>query len=189
MQIPLQITFRHMEPSEALENWIREKAEKLERFYDRIISCRVVVEAPHHQHRQGNLYHVRIDVTVPNAELVTSREPDADHAYEDVYVAVRNGFDAMVRQLEDYARRQQGEMKSHLVPPHGRIARLVPEENFGIIDSSDGREIYFNRNSLVEADFEQLKVGDEVRFAEEQGGQGPQASSVRVVGKHHLEQP
>jgi ribosomal subunit interface protein len=186
MKLPLEITFRNMEPSEALEANVREHADKLDKFYDRIMSCRVVVEKDHTHHHQGNLYHVRIDLTVPGKELVVSREPEKHHAYEDVYVAVRDAFRAIRRQLEDYNRRQRGQEKHHEVEPHGRIAGLFPAEDYGIIEASDGREIYFHRNSVLDVPFEQLKMGTEVRFHEEQGEQGVQASTVKLIGKHHI---
>jgi ribosomal subunit interface protein len=109
MKIPLQVTFRDMSPSEAVETRIREKADKLGRFYDRIVNCRVVVEMPQRHKHQGKLHSVRIDLSVPGAELVANHAQD-----EDVYVALRNAFDAITRQLEDYARRQRGEVKSHV---------------------------------------------------------------------------
>lgn len=116
MQLPLQITFRNMHPSQAVENAVREKAQKLERFHDRILGCRVMVEAPHRQHHKGNLYHVRVDLTVPDDELVVSREAPKHHAHEDVYVALRDTFEALLRQLKEYARRRRGEVKRHAVP-------------------------------------------------------------------------
>ena len=91
MKLPLEIVFRNLEPSEAIEARVRERAEKLEKFYHDIMSCRVVVEAHHKHHHKGNLYHVRIDLTVPDAELIASREPHQHHAHEDVYVAIRGG--------------------------------------------------------------------------------------------------
>ena len=186
MKLPVQITFRHMEPSAALEANVREKAEKLDAFYDQIMACRVVVEAPHGHHHQGKLYHLRIDVTVPDGELVVSRESGLDHSHEDVYVAVRDAFDAMRRRLEDYARRRRQDVKSHLPPSHGHIIEIVPAEDFGRIETPDGREVYFHRNSVVGADFDRLELGTAVRFSEEAGEQGPQASTVHVVGKHHV---
>lgn len=118
MQLPLQITFRNVEPSEAIEARIRKEAKRLERFYDRIMGCRVVVELPHKHHHKGNLYHVRIDLTVPGGELVVNREPAQHQAYRDLYVAIRDAFDAVQRQLEDYVRRQRGDVKTHEVPSH-----------------------------------------------------------------------
>jgi ribosomal subunit interface protein len=186
MQIPLQITFRNLDRSPALETNVREHAGKLDQFYDRIMSCRVVIEAQHKHHRQGNHYHVTVDVTVPGAELVASREPDEHHAYTDVYVAIRDAFDTMRRQLEDYARKHDQRLKVHAPPPHGRIVELHPAEHYGRIETPEGRLVYFHRNSVLGADFNGLRIGAEVRFDEEAGERGPQASTVHVIGKHHV---
>ncbi len=186
MQLPIQITFRNLDRSEAIEAKIRERADKLDQFYDRIMSCRVAVEAQHKHHQHGNSYHIRVDVTVPDGELVASREPDEHHSYTDVYVAIRDAFDAMCRQLEDHARRERRQVKSHEVSPHGRIVEYHPDEDYGRIETLDGRLVYFHRNSVVETDFDTLAIGAEVRFAEEMGERGPQASTVHLVGKHHV---
>ena len=108
MQLPIQITIRDVEHSEALETHIRDKAKKLDEFFDRIMSCRVVVEVPHKHHNQGKHFNVRIDIGVPGSEIVVNR----DHA-EDVYVALRDAFNAAKRQLEDYARKLHGNVKAH----------------------------------------------------------------------------
>jgi cold shock CspA family protein/ribosome-associated translation inhibitor RaiA len=186
MKLPLQITFRGLPHSDAVEGNIREKAEKLDQFFPQIMSCRVVVESHHKHHHQGNLFHIRIDLTVPGHEIVVSRDRQKHQAHEDVYVAIRDAFDAARRQLEDYARTLRGDVKAHAVPEHGRIIELVPAEDFGRIQTSDGRLVYFHRNSVLGADFDALAEGDEVRFAEEQGEKGPQASTVHLTGKHHL---
>ena len=186
MLIPLQITFRNLDRSQAVEASVREHAEKLDKYYDRIMSCRVVIEEQHKHHRHGNHYHVSVDVTVPKAELVASREPDEHHAYTDVYVAIRDAFDTMRRQLEDYARRHDQRLKVHAPPPHGRIVELNPAEDYGRIETLDGRLVYFHRNSVLDADFDGLSIGAEVRFDEEAGERGPQASTVHVIGKHHI---
>jgi len=186
MQLPVEITFRNLEPSDALEARVRKESEKLDKLYDRIMRCSVVVEAHHKHHHKGNLYHVRIDLTVPGSELVVSREPDEHHAHEDVYVAVRDAFDEACRQLRAYANSSHRDVKTHEVPPHGMIKELFMDEGFGKIECSDGREIYFHKNSVLNADFDKLEVGTEVRFVEEAGDKGPQASTVKVVGKHHV---
>lgn len=108
MQIPLQITIRDMGHSDALETRIRSKAAKLDEFFDHITSCRVVVEMPHKHHNQGRKFNVRIDIGVPGTEIVVNREHD-----EDIYVALRDAFDAAKRQLEDYARKIRGDIKTH----------------------------------------------------------------------------
>ena len=185
MQKPLEMTFRHMEPSPALEAAVRERVEKLELYCDEIIGCSVIFEEPHKHHRKGNLYHFRIDVTVPGKEIVVKRSPDDQHAYEDPYVALRDAFDSIRRQLQDYMRIRRGKVKVHESAAHGRITMLRPDEDYGRLETPDGRDIYFHRNSLVDTDFDELRVGTELRFAVESGDEGPQASSVFVVGKHH----
>ncbi len=186
MQIPLQIRFHKLEPSAAVETAIRKRAEKLEQFAHDIISCRVTIEAPHKHHHQGNLYHVTIDIRTPAGEVVVSRSPDQQQAHEDAYVAIRDAFKAARRRLQDQLRERRGQVKVHEAPPHGRISALYPADNNGTLIDSNGREIYFHRNSVVNEDFDRLEVGDEVRFAEEAGDKGPQASSVHVIGKHHI---
>ncbi|MEN8168812.1 MAG: HPF/RaiA family ribosome-associated protein [Pseudomonadota bacterium] len=186
MKLPLQITFRHMERSEALEADIREKAGKLDQYCDQIMACRVVVDEPHQHHLQGNLYRISVDLTVPGGEIVASRESDQQHAHEDAYVASRDAFDAVQRRLEDYVRRSKNKVKMHEAPPHGRVAKLMREEGYGFIESFDGTEVYFHRNSVLHNAFDSLEIGNEVRFSEEMGEEGPQASSVALIGKHHI---
>ena len=186
MKLPLQVTFRHMEPSDALDADIREHAELLDKFAGNIMSCRVVVEAPHQHKHQGQLYQVRINITLPGHEINVTRGRDLHHAHEDPYVAVRDAFNAAQRQLQDLVRVRRGDVKLHETAPHGRVASISPEENFGIIETPDGREIYFHRNSLLDENLNDLDVGTEVRFHEEMGEEGPQASTVQVIGKHHI---
>jgi ribosomal subunit interface protein len=182
----LQITFRNIDASPSVEEKVRERARELERFHDRILSCRVVIEAPNRR-RHGDLYHVRIDLKVPGREIVVKRDPPEHHAHEDIHVAVRDAFDAVRRQLEDHVRRRRGDVKTHDAPSHGRVASLFAERDYGFIEASDGSEVYFHRNSVVGGGFDKLAVGDEVRFSfhAEEGEKGPQASTVVAVGKHH----
>jgi len=176
MRIPLQITFRNMPHSDAIEAKVTEKSTKLERFYDRIMGCRVVVEETQRRHHQGNLYSVRIDITVPGKELAVNRQEN-----EDAYVAVRDAFDTAARLLEEHGRQQRGVVKSHAEIPVGRIVRIFPESDFGFIKTPDEREIYFHRNSVLgDVDFKDLKFGTEVTFVEEQGNEGPQAARVAL---------
>ncbi len=186
MQIPLQISFRNMDPSPAVEARIREKAAKLERFHDRIIGCTVVVEAPHRHHHKGKLYDVRIEISVPGKNIVIDRAKPINHAHEDVYVALRDAFDAAVRRLEDQSRKMRGSVKNHAAPAHGKIENLFSD--YGFITTAEGEEVYFHRNSVVGADFYKLEVGDEVSLvlAEEEGEKGLQASTVKPIGKHHI---
>ncbi|HEY9642026.1 MAG TPA: HPF/RaiA family ribosome-associated protein [Coleofasciculaceae cyanobacterium] len=186
MQLTPQITLRNISPSAAIEDDIRKHTAKLNEFYDRIMDCRVMVEAPHQHHHKGNLYHVRIDLTVPGGELVINRGSPQHQAHEDLYVTIRDAFESAEHELRQYAERQRGDVKTHAVPPHGRIANLLLDEGYGFIEAADGHQVYFHQNSLINADFSQLKIGQEVRFAEEEGDEGLQASTVRLIGKHHL---
>ncbi|HXC90849.1 MAG TPA: HPF/RaiA family ribosome-associated protein [Stellaceae bacterium] len=188
MQVPLQVTFRHMGSSEAIGARIRGRAEELERSFERLISCRVVVECRHPRHQQGNLFHVRVDLGVPGREIVVGRDPAAHRAHEDPHVAVRDAFDAARRLLDDYVRERRSEVKLHAVPDHGRVARLIAEQDCGFIVTADGSEVYFHRNSVANGGFGKLTVGDEVRFVAQdaESARGPQASTVVPLGKHHL---
>ena len=178
MQIPVETSWRDIEPSAELEERIRRKAQGLERYFGQITGCRVRIEA-RHRHRNGDLYHVRVDLTVPGREIVVRRDPPEDHAHEDVVVAVRDAFKAARRRLQDYARERRGQTKAHEEPPHGRIARLFPEDGYGFLATADGREVYFHENAVVGGGFAKLRIGEEVRFLEEEGKRGPQATSVR----------
>jgi cold shock CspA family protein/ribosome-associated translation inhibitor RaiA len=184
MQIPLQIAFRNMHHSDAVARSIESYVEHLESFYDRIISCRVVVDVPHRHHETGNLYQVSIDLTVPGREIVVNRETSRQTQFKDLETALRHGFDAVIRQLEDFLRRRRLEVKRHDPLPHARVVRLFPLERYGFAETPGGRELYFHANSLVNGDFERLAVGTEVTFVEELGEKGPQASTVKIVGRH-----
>lgn len=188
MQLPLQITFRQMESSPAVEAHVRERAEALERFFPRIMACRVVVEASTRRQHKGRIYHLRIDLSVPGREIVVKRDPPEHHAHEDILVAVRDAFDAARRQLEDHAREARADTKAHEIPSHGRVARLFKDQGYGFIRSSDGDEIYMHRNAVIGPGFDALSEGDEVRYVlhEGEGEKGPQASTVVPIGKHHL---
>lgn len=183
MQIPLQITFRNMEASEPLESYIRERAAKLDSICENMVGCRVVVEAPPKHQRKGGLFHASIDITLPKETIVINREPDLHKSYHDAHVVVRDVFDTAQRKLRDFVSRQKGEVKAHEEMAQGKISELYPYEDYGRIVTGSGDDIYFHRNSLINAEFADLVLGDEVRFVEEQGNEGPQATSVRVVGK------
>lgn len=178
MKLPIQITFRDVDRSDAVEAAIREKAGRFDRFSEHIMACKVIVGMIQKHKHQGRLFNVRIDLTMPGAEIVVNRDQD-----EDVYVALRDAFDAAKRKLEDQARRIRGDVKVHEMEAHGCIARLFPEEGYGFIARPDGAELYFHTYNCVHPDFDQLKVGDEVVFLEEMGGEGMQANRVSK-GKH-----
>ena len=186
MQMPLQISFHGMEPSPAIEARIREKAAKLERFCNRIVGCRVTVEAPHRHHRRGKLYNVRVDLSVPGKDVFVGSSRPLNHAHEDVYVAIRDAFNAAGRQLQDHVRKAQGAVKVHPVPSHGKVVQLFSD--YGFVELPDGQEVYFHKNSVIGEGFDKLDIGSEVRLvlAEGEGAKGAQASTVSLIGKHHV---
>lgn len=181
MKLPLQITFRDIDSSPAIQEHVQRRADKLDTFCDRIMSCRVAIEAPdRHTHKNGKQYRVRIDLKAPGIELVSSHTPP-DIAAGDLHAVIDDAFADMERQLEDYNRMARWDVKRHNGTPHGRIAKIFRDRGFGFIEAQDGREIYFHCHSVLKNKWEHLEIGMEVRFAEEDGDKGPQASSVDVV--------
>lgn len=183
----LQITFRNMTPSAAVRARIEERAGKLSEFHDRIMSCRVVVQAPHRRHVKGKLYNLSIDLKLPGREIAANRQAAEHHAHEDIYVAIRDAFDAVERRLEDTARRKRGDVKTRTeAGALGTVAKLIAAQNYGFIETADGDEVYFHANAVVNGGYGRLKVGDRVRAVTEIGEKGLQASTVHPVAKHRL---
>lgn len=176
MEIGLQITSRDIDVTDAIRTDIEEKAGKLDKYYDRIMRCRVVIECPKRHLHEGKLYNVHIYITVPGSELMVKREMN-----KDLYVAVRDAFQAARRKLEDFARQQRLDIKHHEEPPQARVSSLFPEKGYGFLTKQDGVEVYFHENSVVNKDFKKLKIGMKVRLSEEMGAKGPQASSVTII--------
>lgn len=185
MQTPLQIAFHGVVGSEATRELIEEKVAWLERFSDRITGCRVVVESPHRHHRHGNQYLVRIDLTVPGGEIVVNREPPQHREARELDVVIRDAFDSARRLLEEHFRRLRQEVKSHDGSPHAQVSRLSPENDHGFLLTPDGREVYFHRHAVLNGGFEHLTIGSEVTFVEATGDNGPQASTVHLLGRHN----
>lgn len=173
MKIPLDISARDVRVNDETEELIREKASKLDRIYDQIIGCRVRIDMPHRSQRTGMTYSVRIDITVPGAELIVKREPD-----QDLRVAIVNSFETAQRQLKEFSERQKGEVKTHLEKPVARVVRIFPEEGYGFLATPEGREVYFHENAVLDGKFEVLNIGRSVTFIEEPGDKGAQAVSV-----------
>ena len=178
MKLPLHIQFRGMDASEALEASVREHAHKLESLASDIMACRVSIDLEQKHQHQGRPFGVHIDLTLPGHELVVNRVQR-----EDVYVALRDAFDNMKRQLEDVVRRRQRQEKQHPVPLHGEVVRLDDLGGFGFIRTPQGDEYYFSRDNVAGTPFEHLQTGNAVQFIPEAGGEGLQARRVSL-GKH-----
>ena len=178
MKHPLQISARDLTLSPAARALVERLAGKLETFYDRITSCHVVIEVAQRFPAGGPIrYNVRLALRVPGEEIVVRRQP-----HPELETAIQNAFDAAGRRVQDYARRRRGVSEPRARLPEGEVVRLFPYEGYGFVRAPDGRELYFHRNSVLDGAFERLEVGTRVRFAEEEGEAGPQASSVALRG-------
>lgn len=199
MQTTPTIAFRGINSSPALEADIRDRIGKLETYCDSLMSCRVMVELAEGRHEHGNHYHVRIDLTVPEEEMVVTHEaglhgsardigsskhtkedePDPEHQH--ARVAIRQAFDVARRRLQDFKRRQRGAVKTLARQPRGRVAQLFPVDGYGYIEAEDGHEVYFQKSSVLKDAFERLAIDSVVSFVEAQGLKGPQASTVNLL--------
>ncbi|WP_374650822.1 HPF/RaiA family ribosome-associated protein [Dongia sp.] len=182
MNMPLQITFSNMDPSDAVRARIEALAAKLDRFSDRIMGCRVIVRAPNRRQKSGRLYHVSIDLTLPGHEIAINRTSPKHQEHEDIYVAIRDAFDALVRRIEDVTRQKRGDIKSHEEEAaSGTIARLFQDKDYGFINDERVGEVYFHANSVPNDGFRKLAIGGRVRYIAVPGDKGLQASVVKPV--------
>jgi ribosomal subunit interface protein len=174
----VQIVIRDLPASQALEEHIRKKAEKLSLHCRNILSIQVAIEVPQKHKRQGKLFRVRIDLTVPGKELVVNRKLD-----EDVYIAIRDAFQAVVRQLESYSSIRRGDVKNHVSSNFGYVSKMFPDEAYGFIQSVDGNEYYFSTTNVYHPNFDQLAIGDMVQFIGASGSEGMQAHRITIEKK------
>jgi cold shock CspA family protein len=162
---------------------------------------------PHRHHRKGSAYRIRIDLTVPGEEIVVKREPCLSHRvqqsgethfkkhlevntpHKDLRLAISAAFKIAGRQLQDYAGRQRGAVKSHPPLQVARVGKILQDEGYGFLTSADGRGIYFHKNSVLNHAFSRLKVGTRVCFVEQPGEKGAQASTVRIISKGRILPP
>lgn len=185
MQVPLELTFGDVTKTPQMEQLVRRKVDSLHRVCDHFTSCRVVIEKPQRDQRTGSPYRVRVDVHVPPGhEIIATREPGDGDTHAPLDSVIRETFDAAQKQLRRLNERQQGERKTH--PQQEAVAlvtRLFPEQDYGFLQTIDGRDIYFHRHAVSNGDFDRLELGTGVHFVEEQGDEGPQATTVRIVDK------
>lgn len=187
MQTPPEIQFQGMVGTPALEESIATHVAQLEKYWGRITACRVVVKAPGQHHRKGGLYEVHVRLALPDGrEVNVERTPPADERHADLTFALNDAFRHARRQLEDQHRRTQGQVKHHDGASIGTVIRIDPSGEFGFLETGDGQEIYFHRNSVLDDAFSRLRVGSRVTFAAEPGDKGTQATTVKLLGKHGL---
>lgn len=188
MKVALEITYRDVEKSAAIESLIHEKVAKLERLCDYISSCQIAVEKINDRPKSGSPYRVRIDLTVPPShELVADSHPSTEVQYVELDTVVRDAFSKIERQLKELTSKQRESEKSKLnTSPQDTTAlvtKLFPEQDYGFLKALDGEDIYFHRNSVIHGDFDRLEVGTGVRFEAIDGDQGLQATTVQIVDK------
>ncbi len=175
----IQVNIRNMRHSQALEDRIVKKAEKLNQYYQHIQSCKVIVDVPERHMHQGKLFHVAIDVLVPGKTLVVSHKSN-----EKFDVAIYDAFKAMERKIKAYSDKRRGEVKRHVDVSLGYVKRLLPEDGYGFIQAPDGTEHYFSITNVERPAFNELHIGDSVRFQSAPSHEGWQAH--RVIKNGHL---
>ena len=189
METPVEVDFQGMAGRPDILASIKRHVAGMERRYGRVTACRVVLKGPGGHHRSGGLYEVNIHLVLPNGrEVIVGRTAQADERHADLLFAVNDAFKRARRQLQDHVRHLQGQVKRHGGQPIGTVTSFDPSGEFGYLQTADGREVYFHKNSVLDGDFYKLETGSEVRLviAEDEGVEGAQASSVIPIGKHHI---
>ncbi|MDY6825420.1 MAG: HPF/RaiA family ribosome-associated protein [Thermodesulfobacteriota bacterium] len=185
MKVPLEVTFRGVEKTEKLEQLIADKAAKIERVCPHMVSCKVAVEAQQKHQQSGNPYYVRVVANVPpEHEIIVKREESRGNLHDTLPGTIRKAFESAERQARELTEQQRHHVKRHPEQElQGIVLRVFPGEDYGFLQSVDGGEIYFHRNSVLHDDFERLEPGTGVRYVESAGEKGPQASTVEVISK------
>ena len=187
METPVQIDFQGMDANPRLRAAISKHVAQLEERFGRVTAGRVVLKAPGGHHRTGGLFEINVRLALPDGrEVNIDHTPQNDERYSDIDFALNDVFKRARRQLQDQVRKLQGRVKQHEGVPSGTLSELDPLGEFGFIETADGREIYFHRNSVLNDGFADLRVGSRVTFAEKVGDKGPQASTVKLLAKHSL---
>ncbi|BCJ89519.1 hypothetical protein IZ6_02540 [Terrihabitans soli] len=191
MQIPAEIAFHNIQHSDWAEQAIREKIARLEKLFDRLVTCRVRVEKRANNASNGHNSIppvVRIEIGVPgHKDLVVSHEPEhlqQKFSDPDMRIAINEAFRIAERQLLDFKEQLKGKTKAPFSDAQnqflGQVAELAPERDHGFLLTKEGGLLYFHRNSLLSGDFDALKRGDRVHYVEDHGDTGPTAVKVRV---------
>jgi cold shock CspA family protein len=194
MQTPVEIDFQGLHASERLRTCVTRNISTLEQRFGRITACRVTIRGPSERHRKGGAFEVSIRLSLPQGREVDIgrtegrvKEAETDNRLLDPTVAVNDAFKRARRRLQDQARRMQGHVKSHEGLPMATVSRYNDATGFGFLETEDGREVYFHRNSILDgAGVRHVAPGTRVTYFEEMGDKGPQASTVKVLGKHAM---
>ncbi len=180
MRIPLEITYRGLDASAAMDALIRERAQRLGRFHHHIIACRVTLEAAHKNGQSDAIsYRVRVELSIPGQPIVASHDRSHRRPNFDPYTAIRQAFAVVERQLRNRSGRQKSRRRRTLGAPIARIDRVFADQGYGFLQTMEGEHIYFHENAVVDTAFENLSPGDHVHFEMTDGQEGPQATTVR----------
>ena len=184
MQVPLELIFKDIPPTDWIEKLVQEKVRHLEQIHPDIISCHVTIREPHRRHRKGNLAEVGIEVRMSGGTLTVHQRQTDFREHVHFAVAIRDGFAAMTRKVNDWKEKRRGDVKTHEGALQGRVDSIDYARGFGQILATDHRLVYFHRNSVVDGAFDHLAEGDEVELVvqTDESDIGPQASTVRAIG-------
>ncbi|HEX2885160.1 HPF/RaiA family ribosome-associated protein [Vineibacter terrae] len=175
------IVFENMESSEFVQSRIEREINRLERFFGRGTSCRVVVRAPDGRQAKGGLFSVRIHIEMPGQRgVVVSRQPPERKQLADPNVAIHEAFRTARRQLQDQTGLLRGEVKAHDEQGVGTVTGLYPEDGYGLITTATGDEIHFDRSSMQPGEFETLQKGAQVSYEAHEGDYRVHARVARM---------
>ncbi len=181
LEVPPEISFHGIEPSEELERQIRDRIAGLEMLYDRLTACRVIVGVPHRKPGAATP-SVTIELSLPSAgNIIVNREPHRpkeQYRNTSLYRVVRDSFDAAERQLKSFAEQRRSQSAPRGEPLAGTVREIRPDDDFGFLISAEGRELYFHGNAVLNGSLADLRPGDHVHYVETVGVTGPQASRV-----------
>lgn len=185
---PFQITFLDFDESDAVWVAVQKRIEKLEHFFDRIIRVEVGISAPHRHRHSDRLYHIQIHIFMPGEDIVINRKPVQNETHRDIYVAIRDSFNAAERLLREQVRSIRDRARVHQNETHqpegqyiGKISKIFFNDGYGFLTTYDGREFYFDKRSILNKKFDMLHVGEKVKFLEELGEKGPQVTSMTAL--------
>ncbi len=180
MRLPLEVTYRGLDASAAMDALIREQAERLRRFHRHLIACRVTLETTHKNGEADAIsYRVRVELSLPGDPIIASHDRSHHQPNFDPYAAIRQAFGVAERQLKSRTGRRKSRRRHSQGAPIARVDRLFADLGYGFLQTMDGQHIYFHENSVVDVAFEDLNTGDSVHYEMTQGEDGPQATTVR----------
>lgn len=181
MQTEPTIVFENMDSSDFVRARIEREVARLERFFGRSTSCRVVIRAPVANHAKGGPFSVRVHIEMPGQRsVVVNRLPPARKSLADPHVAIHEAFRIARRQLQEQAKLLRGETKAHDEQGVGTVSEFYPDEGYGLISTSKGDDIHFDRSSLPPGEFESLQKGAHVSFEAHDGDYRVHARVARV---------